>query len=174
MSIRVMSFVWQAFPAGGSLLLLELALADYASDDGERIYPSVATLASKVHLSERSIQYLLRKLEKMGWLEVASRGGGRSRTCRYRIPVVKLQRLHPLADQPRKPRPVTAQRNGQKGAVAVAPDSSVNHQSTSPSGKTATAGSKRSHQTPSDPKHVAEHLARLKATLTPDRKKSRK
>lgn len=164
-----MSFVWQVFPEGGSLLLLALALADYANDDGGRIYPSVATLANKVRLSKRAIQYLLRRLEKIGWLEVVSKGGGRSRTCRYRIPVGKLQTLHPLGDQPRKPSYQRVLPGVGKGAAASAPDPSVNHHVTSRKDEIASAGNARTRSA-SETQHVAEHLARLKATLNKSKK----
>ncbi|WP_225431802.1 helix-turn-helix domain-containing protein [Bifidobacterium platyrrhinorum] len=45
--------------------LLLIVLADYANDDG-MAWPSVATMAQEVEKSERSIQLLLRKLEKTG------------------------------------------------------------------------------------------------------------
>ena len=45
--------------------LLLIVLADYANDDG-MAWPSVATMAAEVEKSERSIQLLLRKLEKQG------------------------------------------------------------------------------------------------------------
>lgn len=165
-----MSFIWQSFPDGGSLLLLALAVADFADDAGERIFPSVATLAAKVRLSERSVQYLLRKLQTMGWLELVSKGGGRSRTCLYRIPVARLQRLHPSLDQRRKRQQKTVQRADRKGAVTDAPDSPLNRQSTEQKGETATAGNARHRPTTFDPQHVAEHLARLKASLNKSKK----
>lgn len=69
--------VFERYPGSGGELLLALALADNAHDDGTRIFPSVATLAVKSRQSERSVQYQLRKMERIGWLEVVSEGGGR-------------------------------------------------------------------------------------------------
>lgn len=45
--------------------LLLIVLADYANDDG-MAWPSVATMSAEVEKSERSIQLILRKLEKAG------------------------------------------------------------------------------------------------------------
>ncbi len=69
--------VFERYPGGGGELLLALALADNAHDDGTRIFPSVGTLAVKSRQSERSVQYQLRKMERIGWLEVVNEGGGR-------------------------------------------------------------------------------------------------
>jgi len=69
--------VFERYPGGGGEFALALALADNAHDDGTSIYPSVQTLAKKSRQSERSVQYQLRKMEKMGWLILVSEGGGR-------------------------------------------------------------------------------------------------
>ncbi|WP_139319699.1 helix-turn-helix domain-containing protein [Stenotrophomonas sp. TD3] len=69
--------VFERYPCGGGELLLALALADHAHDDGTHIFPSVAKLAVKSRQSERSVQYQLRKMERIGWLEVVCEGGGR-------------------------------------------------------------------------------------------------
>ena len=90
------ALVYRHFPAGGSLLSLALALADHAHNDGDNIYPGVASLALKVRQSERAVQYGLRRLQKMGWLQLVeeARGGRpsttevgrrRNRPRRYRI-----------------------------------------------------------------------------------------
>lgn len=105
MSIRVMTMVWDNYPAGGSELLLALALADIGRDDGTSIYPSVKTMASKTRLSERSIQYLLDKMRTSGYLQVVEQGGiaGKKRKAtEYRINLDLLaqpvQSLHPSVE----------------------------------------------------------------------------
>lgn len=106
MSIEVMTLVWKHYPDGGSELLLALALADHAADDGSSIYPSVANMAKKVRQSERNIQYLLSKMVKKGWLEKVQGGGiieGRKLATMYRMPIERIplgtvgwvQTLHP-------------------------------------------------------------------------------
>ncbi len=86
MSIKVMTAVFERYPNGGGEMLLALALADHASDDGSRIYPSVKALSEKPRQSERTVQYQLRRMEEMGWLIVVGHGnGGRSMAREYRI-----------------------------------------------------------------------------------------
>lgn len=63
MSIKVMNLVWERSANKGSALLLELAIADHAHDDGTGAWPSVETLARKTRLTPRNTQMLLRKLE---------------------------------------------------------------------------------------------------------------
>lgn len=77
MAARMTGMVFDRYPGGGGELLLALALADNSHDDGTHIFPSVATLAEKSRQSERSVQYQLRKMERIGWLEVVCEGGGR-------------------------------------------------------------------------------------------------
>jgi hypothetical protein len=105
MSIKVAIHVWERYPGGGSEMLLALALADYAHDDGNNIFPSVETLAKKTRQSERTVQKQLGIMRESGWLEVVARPkGGRYPTV-YRINPVWLsgadsaplavQKLHP-------------------------------------------------------------------------------
>ena len=58
-------------------MLLLLAIADCAHDDGNGAYPSVASLASKTRLSERDVQYRLRELLEGGAITCAARSGPR-------------------------------------------------------------------------------------------------
>lgn len=83
MSIRVMTSVWQYSACKGSDLLLLLALADRADDDGY-CYPKVATLAQKTRMSERSTQYNLKRLVEVGELEMRP-GEGPYGTNLYRV-----------------------------------------------------------------------------------------
>lgn len=81
-----MSAVFERYSEGGGQMLLALALADHASDDGSRVYPSVSALAQKTRQSERTVQYQLRRMEDSGWLILVGSGnGGRSMTREYRI-----------------------------------------------------------------------------------------
>ena len=68
MSILVMSQVWESRKCEGNQLLLLLALADFASDDGGDVFPSVAKMAEKTRASRRTVQRNLRKLEDEGVL----------------------------------------------------------------------------------------------------------
>lgn len=86
MSVRIMAMVFDRYPNGSGEMLLALALADHAHDDGTHIYPSIKQLAKKTRQSERSVQYQLRKMEKSGWLLLENSGnGGRNMRRKYSI-----------------------------------------------------------------------------------------
>lgn len=88
MSVKVMTAVFERYPNGGGEMLLALALADHASDDGTKVFPSVEALAVKTRQSVRSVQYQLRSMQASGWLILVSAGnGGRSMTSEYRISI---------------------------------------------------------------------------------------
>ncbi len=85
----MMTHVWTSFPRGGSHLLVMLALADFASDDGENIRPSMTTIARKCRLSRSQAQRVVHELVGMGVLAVTGNhdGGAPGSTRRYRIVV---------------------------------------------------------------------------------------
>lgn len=86
MSVEVMSAVFKRYPNGGGEMLLALALADHAHDDGTKIFPFVQHLAEKTRQSVRSVQYQLRRMEESGWLILVNAGnGGYGRPNEYRI-----------------------------------------------------------------------------------------
>ena len=86
MSVRLMAEVFDRYPNGGGEMLLALALADHASDDGTSVYPKVKALAEKTRQSERTVQYQLRAMQEAGWLILVGSGnGGRSMSTEYRI-----------------------------------------------------------------------------------------
>ncbi len=153
-----MAMVWAWLNYGGSELLLALALADFADDDGGSIFPSVATLAKKTRQSERTVQRQLSKFRRAGWLILEAPGrvrGGRGCAAEYRISPEWLQsqgdNLSPfLGDmgdrRGRKPRQTRSKRvtgGARKGDTAVAPHPSdpsgtiKNHQPSPPTAKVA-------------------------------------
>lgn len=86
MSIKVMSMVWERYPASGGELLLALALADHCHDDGKSIYIGVQSLAHKTRQGVRTVQLQLRRMQVSGWLmKVGAGHGGRGRHTVYRI-----------------------------------------------------------------------------------------
>lgn len=87
MSLKVSTYVWENSKQKGTGLLLMLAIADFAHDDGGGSYPSIATLARKARTTERNVKILLGKLEKSGELEVRRNAGPR-RTNIYRVKFV--------------------------------------------------------------------------------------
>ena len=64
LSIRIMSLVWDA-PLPPRLMLVALALADMADDDG-RSWPAIETLCRKTKQSTRTVEAALR--EKSAWI----------------------------------------------------------------------------------------------------------
>lgn len=66
MSIRATTLVWERTRAKGSNLLMLLAIADYAKDDGRWAWPSVRTLTWKTRLTGRGGELILRKLVEDG------------------------------------------------------------------------------------------------------------
>ena len=127
MSIKVMTAVWEHSHHKGSELLLLLALADFAHDDGGGVFPSVETMGDKVRMSYRNVQYLLRKLVSSG--ELVEDGTHPSGTMLYRVNM-PLYRSANFAARPKKgarQRKKGAQTSAE-GAQAVAPDPSVIHQ----------------------------------------------
>lgn len=78
MSIKVMTWVWDHSPTKGTELLMLLAIADNASDDGSNAYPSIRTLANKTRLDSRTVQRIIRKLVDQDQLLVEERGGRHS------------------------------------------------------------------------------------------------
>lgn len=96
MSVRIMSRVWDYSAHDGTELLMLLAIADFADDEG-RAYPAVGTLATKCRMSPRNANLLLAKLRESGELEV-SIGTGPRGTNSYRIrqPAAPLKSPSPL------------------------------------------------------------------------------
>ncbi|WP_083195216.1 helix-turn-helix domain-containing protein [Pararhodobacter sp. CCB-MM2] len=105
MSIRMMTEVWANGPSNQSELLVLLALADFADDDGF-CWPSMASIATKARIEERSARRVIRRLEDAGWLSVKV-GNGRRGCSEYRVkPGPKVPRTECPPDTERtKPGP---------------------------------------------------------------------
>ena len=134
MSVKLMSLVFDYYPNGGGEMLLALSLADFADDDGGRIFPSVPTLARKTRQSERNVQYQLRKMTQSGFiLLVEKNGGGRFKgkkykSNEYRINITffaKGEEIAPLTEGC-KTIASTVQTDIAKGAIAVSPNPPFN------------------------------------------------
>ena len=100
MSVAVSSWVWKHSKTNGNDRLLLLAIADVADDDGDNAWPSIATLADKATVSERTVQRRIQKLEELGCLTV-HRGAGRHGTHRYRVRMDDGAKKPPKAAKPR-------------------------------------------------------------------------
>lgn len=84
-----MTLVWEHAPYSEGSLLVLLALADWADDSGVS-WPSIPTLAEKARLQRRRVQYIIRKLESDGILDIEE-GGGRNKQHRYALNLEKLK-----------------------------------------------------------------------------------
>lgn len=94
-----MSRVWDDAPYSLGTLLVLLALADWADDDGI-CWPKISQLEVKTRQSERSVQYALAQLLKDGAISVLkkSTGSGKARTLQLGVQYLhpsKVQNLHP-------------------------------------------------------------------------------
>lgn len=88
MSIKVMNAVWASGPDDHAGLLVLLAMADIADDNGV-LWPSLATIAAKSRMSERNARRIIRALEAAGWVDT-SVNRGRNCTNSYRINTDKI------------------------------------------------------------------------------------
>jgi hypothetical protein len=83
-----MSQVWEDTRIGSQAeLLVLLALADHARDDG-LCWPSMRSIAGKARIEERSAQRIIRRLIEKGFVELVSKGGcidGQNTPNRYRV-----------------------------------------------------------------------------------------
>lgn len=102
MSIKIQAWVWEnAADVKGTDLLMLLAIADHANDEGI-CWPSVGTLAAKCRVSERQAQYIISRLEAADILEI-ERGVGRNHTSLYTIKgaadctITTTERVQPTA-----------------------------------------------------------------------------
>lgn len=74
-----------------ALLLVALALAEQADSEGKNIFPSVDLVAAETRLSRRSVQYQIAELQKIGFLILVKKGGGRKNPNLWRIDVDWLE-----------------------------------------------------------------------------------
>lgn len=91
-----MTLVWERAPYTAGSLLVLLALADWANDDGIA-WPSMERLAMKARIDKRSAQRIVRQLAKDGTIEI-DEGGGRGKQHRYLIQTETMTKRHPLEE----------------------------------------------------------------------------
>jgi uncharacterized phage protein (TIGR02220 family) len=116
-----MSAVWEESSLGGTELLLLLAIADYANQDGTA-FPSVPTLANKIRMSERNTHYLLKKIAESGELDIQRNAGPKGCNL-YRVKTLqgaKAARVQPMAGR--------GATGSAKGVQPTAPEPSLNRQ----------------------------------------------
>src|SRR3990167_8256188 len=109
MSIRIMTQVWEHSKQKGTFLLVLLALADSANDEGY-CWPSIKTLSRKSRMLERNLRVILSKLEGDGELKRLERPG-RSNYF-FLTPVIQCTPpLQPIAPTPAMDYPPPLQYN---------------------------------------------------------------
>lgn len=121
MSIQVMAQVWKSSKAKSSSLLLQLAIADFAHDDGTGAYPSLDTLSKKVRMSKRQVRRLLGILRDMGEIQIERRNS-RS-TPQYSVNPGG-DKLSPEADK----MSTHSDKMSALEDIAMSPESLLNHQ----------------------------------------------
>lgn len=117
MSIKVMARVWDESRLKGSELLLLLAIADFANDEG-KAWPKVSTLAHKTRMSERQTQRLIQSAEESGELVVHKNQGPRG-TNLYEV-MSPRQDVTPTSTSPGGDTDDTS-----RGDIAVSPEPSL-------------------------------------------------
>jgi hypothetical protein len=95
MSIEAMTRVWKSGLAGNDLVIA-LALADHAHDDGSSVHPGISLTRRKTKLSRATIQRRLHAAVERGWLELVATPAGRPRV--YRIVYDRLPPFTGLPD----------------------------------------------------------------------------
>ena len=114
MSIKVMSHVWENSKQKGAGLLLLLAIADNANDDGD-CFPGVARLAQRVRADERNVKRMIGKLEESSELLVFKEAGIQTDhgwTNLYRVVMNEQQAKAPLK---------TGRYSGERGGKFITP-----------------------------------------------------
>jgi hypothetical protein len=96
-----MARVWDQSTHGGTELLVLLAIADFADDEGNA-YPAVGTLATKCRMSARNVNFILSALRASGELEVQA-SKGPSGTNRYKVVTGLKPASPPMTSLPLKP-----------------------------------------------------------------------
>lgn len=92
MSIRLIDRVWRHSLHSSTSLLVLLALADYANDDGSGIWPSYESIARKARISRRQAMRTIADLCAAGPVRIVRRGGGRCGANMYAIDVDAIGR----------------------------------------------------------------------------------
>jgi hypothetical protein len=96
MSIRIMSVVWASSPYRGEALLVHLALADFANDEGV-CWPSQRTLAKKARCSENYVRVAIKRMITDGLVEITEQSNGRGNPISYQL------KPHPANGHSQKP-----------------------------------------------------------------------
>jgi hypothetical protein len=119
-SVDVISWVWRSSAATGTDRLVLLAIADAADSDGTNAWPSVATLARKAAVSNRTVQRSIGNLVELGELEVLEQAGGPARMRADRRPNEYRVLMQRRGDTPVAPSEPRGDSGGADGVTSVA------------------------------------------------------
>ena len=126
MSLSMYAKVWEHSTHSGTPLVVLLALADHANDNGVA-FPSVALLAEKSRTTERNVRLTLDKLVQSGELRVKYNAGPNGKNL-YRINL-PLKAASPLKSaSPLKAASVTPEAGFRLPLKPASPEPSVNRQ----------------------------------------------
>lgn len=128
MSIEMMSRIWRYQWRPNELIVL-LALADFADDDGSNVFPSMAYLAWKTGYQVRNVKRIVSSLRERRILRVVE-PASRHRPVHYRIDLTHAVRKQPFergnqGGQDDTPEAARGVPNGQSGVHASTPKPSV-------------------------------------------------
>lgn len=88
MSIRWMTKVWSDSPYNGTRLILHLALADMAHDDG-RFFASQTHLAQKARCTTHYVREVINEMIAGGWIVIITKGNSRGKATVYQLLIPK-------------------------------------------------------------------------------------
>ncbi|ARC36636.1 helix-turn-helix domain-containing protein [Paracoccus yeei] len=136
MSVYCSSLAWRHGPADRNDLLVLLAIADFADDDGY-CWPSIKSLAKKARMTERGVQKIVRRLEAQGLVSILT-GTGRRNCNEYTLNLDLLQKgeretlnhVHPEqgSSRTRKHKPRTSEQEKVNGGSPEPSRTITNHQ----------------------------------------------
>lgn len=84
MSIKVMSWVWDHSPYRDDALLIHLALADWANDEG-MCWPKQSAIALKARCSVEHVRRVTKRMQQDGYLEIVSISRGPGSSHKYQL-----------------------------------------------------------------------------------------
>jgi hypothetical protein len=122
MSVAVMAWLWRArAELRGTSLIVALALADWANDDGRNIFPRIDVVAAKARISVRETRRVISKLERDGVLVRENSGAGRGNFAMWRVNLALAENRTKMPSLPsrksgqiaRENRPTSVTKRGQ-------------------------------------------------------------
>jgi len=125
MSIKQMALVWEHEFTANELLVM-LALADHANDEGGSIYPALGRVAWKTGLSRRTVQRYVSDLRKRKVLKIVKHAED-STPNEYRIQWQYAEKKPPYMGGRQSDTPGGVDTGVQGGVTQVSTKPSVNH-----------------------------------------------